>query len=400
MKYFHNYFFLPLCLMVLLAIAASGCGRAEARKKCGESGNAQNSEKLNSMLNQYESLFKTQLAASGCPGAAVVIVKDSTIIFMKAFGVKEAGTQDSVDVHTLFRLGSLSKGFTSVLIGILVERGIMGWDDPVNQSVSQFTMKDENQAARLKVRHLLSHTTGLPEHTFTNLVEEGVSYEKIKRKLSEVTLIGKEGEKYTYQNFAFSLIEEIATVKAHFPFEDMMRSKLFQPGQMHDAVISYSDWINHANKSRSHLRNENRVYEVEPLNEKYFNAPSVGGVCASISDAGNWLKILLGHYPDIVSDKTLDFIFAPAVESSDGNYYDRWDGVKKSHYALGYRVLDFGGRKLIHHGGTVNEYRSEIAIDRENGIGICILFNAQSSQATTAIPTFFALFDLYSGLSD
>jgi beta-lactamase class C len=115
---------------------------------------------------------------------------------------------------------------------------------------------------------------------------------------------------------------------------------------------------------------------------------------ASITDMGEWLKLLLGNYPEIMDGQSLDEVFAPRVNTRrDYRYYNKWPGFRDSHYAIGWRVLDLGDRTLVHHGGYVNGYRSEIAIDRENKIAICALFNSPCAYAKEVVPNFFEFVD-------
>ena len=59
---------------------------------------------------------------------------------------------------------------------------------------------------------------------------------------------------------------------------------------------------------------------------------------------------------------------------------------------MGWRVLDNEGQKIVYHGGYVNGYRSEIAFDPDNGTGICVLINANSSYPLQVIPGLFEYF--------
>ena len=113
------------------------------------------------------------------PGAAIALVYKGEIILLKGYGVKKAGEPDSVNHHTAFRLGSVSKGFASVLTGIMVEEGSLNWDDRVKSYLDDFKMKDTASENHLTVRHILSHTTGFPEHTYTDILDNGYEYEII-----------------------------------------------------------------------------------------------------------------------------------------------------------------------------------------------------------------------------
>ena len=70
-----------------------------------------------------------------------------------------------------------------VLTGILVNEGILDWDDKVKQYLPDFSLNDSVNANNLTIRHILSHTTGLPKHTFTNLLDCNVPYHEIVNML-------------------------------------------------------------------------------------------------------------------------------------------------------------------------------------------------------------------------
>ncbi len=320
----------------------------------------------------------------------MVIVKDTSIVYIGGFGVQKTGASDSVDANTLFRLGSVSKGFAGVLTGILAEKQILDWNDKVKQSLPSFTLKDTAQTQRVEVRHLLSHTTGLPLHSYTNLVEAGMSVSDIMPKLGQLNLIGKEGSIMSYQNVAFAIIEELIAHQTGKPYTEWLQEEIFSPAKMTYSSSSHEGLTQYNNIAMPHAWSyKHKRYYTYRLNKKYYNAVSAGGINASISDMGQWLKLLLGGMPEIVSEQTLDQVFEPEVNTSRARkYFNRWPGVKQSHYAKGWRVIDYDNRRVVYHGGYVNQYRSEIAIDRENKIGICVLFNAPVRYSSKVIPEF------------
>jgi beta-lactamase class C len=105
------------------------------------------------------------------------------------------------------------------------------------------------------------------------------------------------------------------------------------------------------------------------------------------------IKVLLGTRNDFIKDQTLDEIFTPAIKAKAKNRnFRRWIDRADSYYALGWRVLNFKSDTLLYHGGYVNGYRSEIAINRKNKIGICVLSNGPGSLIDNSVPYFFKLY--------
>ncbi len=348
------------------------------------------------LLAAYDQYFEAAMAAGeGAPGAAVVIVKDGKVIFERGYGVRRAGTTDSVDVHTVFRIGSLSKGFASVLSARLVQDGLWHWDDPVQQYFPEFKLRDAGQAARISLRHVLSHTTGLPYHAYTNLVEAGKTIRQINDYFPQAPLTAAEGRIYTYQNAVYSVVQEMLPAAVGSSYQTLLEEKIFRPAGMAHASVRYEDMLAEPNKSFPH-RKTGVGWAPTVITPRYYNAAPAGGVNASISDMGAWLQLLLGHKPEIIADTTLDAVFRPLVRSeNDRRFFCGRPGPRTCWYALGWRVVQQGEDAIVYHGGFVNDYKSEIAFDRARGLGICVLFNGAAPLAKTCVPAFFELCDAW-----
>ncbi|MFY0654150.1 MAG: beta-lactamase family protein [Cyclobacteriaceae bacterium] len=338
----------------------------------------------------FERLFQQNLKKNGCPGAALVIVKDTTVLVMNGYGVRDITTEDSVDVSTAFRIGSVSKGFAGILTGILTQSTDLDWESRVKDVLPSFALSDSLQTNRIEVRHLLSHTVGLPRHSYTNLIEDGKSLDEIIPMLKGVNLISKEGRMMSYQNVTFSIIEKVSESFTNKSFDKLLREKIFDAANMQNASTSYQDILSTSNRAEPHYYNSrDKKYHKSRITRKYYNTIAAGGINASIEDMGNWLQVLLGN-TEVISKAALDSVFTSEVNTSrNRKYFNRWPGVKKSYYAKGWRLIDFGSREIVYHGGYVNLYRSEIAVDRENRIAICALFNAPTKYSGKVIPTFF-----------
>jgi beta-lactamase class C len=355
----------------------------------------QDSVQLVTFLQHYEAIFKSSFAATECPGAAIAIVKDSSIIYLKGFGVKEIGKPDPVDVNTVFRIGSLSKGFTSVLVALLVHKGILNWNDRVVDYVPYFKLQDTAQTRRIQIKHLLSHSTGLPRHSLIEMIEDGKTMQEMIPQLKKLKLEGKEGEVFAYQNVTFSIIQEIIFVKTHKHLEQWMEEEIFTKAQMQHASMSYQALMQEPNKAMPHTLHENNEFKVRQIHDKYYNTAAAGGVNASIADMAQWLLVLLGNRPDITPKGSLDFIFTPFIQHEEVGYFETWSGITKTAYGMGWRIWEWNGKKIICHGGSVNDYKTELAIDLENRIGICFMFNAQNFYSRLAVPQFLEMYSMF-----
>jgi len=348
---------------------------------------------LQKFLDEYEKEILQLLERSHTPGASIAIVKDSSIIYLKGFGVKETGTTDSVNSETIFRLASVSKCFAPVLTGMLIEDSLLHWDDKVIRYVPDFALKSPDQTAELNVKHILSHTMGLPYHTYTNLIEDGEDLHSMLSKLRDVNMINKVGKVYSYQNVGYSLISEVIHSASGKSYEELITERIFKPLGMEHASICYDSIHNNHNVASPH-KYTRRGLKTTPILKTYYNASPAGGINASVSDMARWITALLGHRPNIVSESILNEVFTPVVRAPYKNRnFRRWLRPTGSYYALGWRVLNFKDETLFYHGGYVNGYRSEIAIDRKENIGVCVLTNLPGALADNAVPIFYKLYE-------
>lgn len=381
--------YLPL---IGLAIAGlSGCiQNANSKNPVSVAAPARKDPKLEALISDYRRFFVETMAAAQLPGAAVVIVKGDSILYEEGFGVRKAGGGDSIDLNTVFRVGSLSKGFASILTGILVQQGWLDWRQRVQECYPQFTLKDASQAQRIQLWHLLSHTTGLPYHAFTNLIEKGYDIPKIVSEFfPKATLGGEEGKFYAYQNAAYCVIQEVMKAATGKSYPELLAENIFQPAGMAHASCDFNTIQRCSDKALPHFWTGNS-FRSDTISPLYYNAAAAGGVNASISDMGEWLKLLLGHKPAIVADSTLDRVFKPIIDTGkERRILPHWIARNEAWYALGWRVLKHEGDTIMYHSGYVNGFRGEIAFNRRDDVGICVLMNANTELSSECVPAFF-----------
>jgi beta-lactamase class C len=349
---------------------------------------------LQAFVADYEAFVRQQLEAEGVPGAAVAIIKDESLLLLRGYGVRSVSSMDSVDIHTVFRLASLSKGFTGILAGVLAEEGKLRWDEPVLDRLPGLRLHPEAQAERWQLRHLLSHTTGLPRHTYSNLLNGGMAFKDILARLPQVKPVNPFGTSHDYQNVIFSLAGNMMEQATGQAFPDLLQTRLFNPLGMGDASATYDAMTATVNVALPHKWGKNGFLP-ERLKPNYYEVIPAAGVNASIADMAQWLNLLLGNRPDIAPPHLLDQAFEPAVEMLlNDRVLKYWTSLESAHYAMGWRVLQLPGLRLIQHSGFVNGYRCEIAFSREEKIGIVVLANAPNAAVSHCIRAFFERYQL------
>lgn len=355
--------------------------------------NLQTNPHLQTLASEFDSAFQVLMRRYHNPGAAVVIVYDTTVILLKGYGVKETGTNDSINTHTVFRLASVSKPFASFLTAILVQEKILDWNDTVLHHWPGFKLRTPEQTKQITLKHVLSHTSGLPYHTYTNMIEEALPFDTLLSYLRDVKLVSRPGELYSYQNVGFSIIGKVIEERTGKTYQQQLSEKVFNPLNMEDASSDYYGLISSGNMAQPHMFKRGKLRPTV-VNDTYYNVSPAGGVNASIDDMAKWLKALLGSRQDVITQESMNTFFTPNVlaNSRNRNFY-RWQRVKQAYYGLGWRILRFPNDTLMYHGGYVTGYRSEVAVHPTARVAICVLSNAPGKVADTSIPLFFEIFD-------
>jgi beta-lactamase class C len=344
---------------------------------------------------EYDAYIAGAIERGEAPGAALAVVYNGQVLLTKGYGVQSVETGRPVNERTVFRIASLSKTFAGFLSGQLVEKGVINWDDPVVQHLSDFCLLSDEQTENLQLRHLLSHTTGLPYHTYTNLIEQGLSISEIMPRLSKIALIGREGTVYSYQNVVFSLIGEVIQAATGASYEENLRREVFEPLGMRQASANLEGFMSQPDAAMPHSATRSGLWQQRKPSPSYYNAAPAGGVNASAADMAQYLLAMLGHRPDVLSPETIAQLGSPLVRTPvRWRYFSRWKQVEKASYGLGWRVADLAnGERLLYHGGYVSGYRAEMAVHPEKKWGVFVVFNGAASMAGQCVPTFMSLME-------
>ena len=342
------------------------------------------------LLLEYSDFIEQAIGNGQAPGAAVAIIKDSSIIFLKGFGLRDVQTKDSINTTTVFRIASVSKCFASVLTGILVDKNILSLNDHVVKYLPDFKLRSVSQTNGLTLKHILSHTIGLPRHAFTDRVDIGANFDTLVYHLRDLPILGKPGQYYSYQNVGFSLIGDVIQAATGKSYAENLQTMVFDKLNMNSASVTYDSIIRNNNVAKPHKFKNG--WHTMPISTTYYNVAPAGGINASISDMARWL-LALTQESDLLKPETKKEMFTPVVKAvARNNNFWKWKPITSAHYALGWRVINFKTDTLLYHGGFVNGYRSEVAINQKERIAICVLVNSPGHLADISIPKFFELY--------
>jgi CubicO group peptidase (beta-lactamase class C family) len=236
------------------------------------------------LTKSLDSLFEKTFNPSD-PGGAILIAKEGKIIYAKGFGVEDINTKKTITTKTLFNVGSISKTFVASAILHLASEGKLSINDDIYKYFPDF--KNKEIAKKIKIYHLLTHTSGLPDSR--KIVEDSVFYltakdaENFEPIKQTDTLNFEPGERFEYSNPAFNglalIIEKVTKMK----WQDYVKNLIYKPSGMKLSDITDGP---HPEKGVSHgyLKEGNHFIEKDYGEEPTFAAAGNGGVWSSVDE--------------------------------------------------------------------------------------------------------------------
>lgn len=320
-------------------------------------------------------------------GLAVAVVRDGKPVLIRAFGPLELDGTEPVDPHTIFRMGSLSKGFTASLVAQLVAEGKLELDARAAPYAPDFRLKNRRQLDRVTLENVMSHRLGLPPNAYDNLLEDGLQPGSILQRLGEVDPVCRVGDCYAYQNVAFNILGNVVESADGRPLGQAMAARLFRPLGMETASVGPEGLRSTGNWARPHRRRKGESWRMVQVRPNWYRLPAAAGVNASITDMARWLAAQMGYAPEVLSPEMLAMLHQPRVDTpAQARRIKDYLTVDSARYGLGWRIYQYHGETVIAHTGSVDGYSAEIAFLPARKAGIVALTNSRSAAFYTVMP--------------
>src|SRR5436190_225383 len=312
--------------------------------------------------------YFAQVLPKGEPGGAVLVMKDSNVVFSKAYGLADLKTQEAITTKTLFNLGSISKTFVSNAILILQKQGKLSVEDSLIKYFPNFKNKDI--ARKVKIKHLLTHTSGLPD--IRQVSKDSVFYLTAKDAenwypiTQAETLEFEPGTQFHYSNPAFNALALIIEQVTGKKWQDYVRETILIPSGMKTTTITDGDQPS-SGVSHAYTMIQRQWQEDDYGEEPTFCAAGNGGVWSSIEEMRLYeLALRKGTFLDKAS---ID-------ESRTIKTFPNWSGEKPP--AIGWswfigQTLD--SLKTIGHTGSQGGFQANYVSIPEKKILFVVLCN-------------------------
>lgn len=325
------------------------------------------------------------------PGVAVAIVRDNEVVYLKGHGVRELNTQSQVTADSLFAIASCTKAFTATAIGFLIQDGRMSWDDPVRKHLPFFRLVDPLADRDVTIRDLLCHRTGVVRHDILWVVHPWDRLELIRRSgfLKPDRAFRTE---WGYNNLQYTAAGAASARAAGMPWEQLVQSRILDPLGMKATNFSIRELERSADYARPHARTTRTSGPIRVISPIMIDpmAPA-GAINSCVRDLSAWIRFQLAHGEwhgkSLLKEEILHQTHVPvAVVPVPREMEKVMKGITvQRSYGLGWDISDYRGRRLISHGGSLDGYRSRVALLPEEQIGIAILSNLDATYLPEAL---------------
>ena len=313
----------------------------------------------------------------------VLIFNNGETILKKVYGLSNINTGDSLNINSIFRLGSISKQFTAIAVAILAEDGALSY----NQDIRDFipTLPYEG----ITIENLLQHTSGLPdylqlmiEHWKPELKEDdpqryitgnGDIIRTMVEKKPEIHF--EPGERWEYSNTGYVLLATIAERASGMSFQDFMQDRVFGPVGMTDTSV-YEYVKGPDTKMPLRVFGYSEVQGQRIANDTHFLnfAKGDGGIYSTLGDLLKWDRVL--YTERLVTKATLEKVFTRG----------RLNNGEPIDYGYGWFVGDEDSdRKIVYHGGGWVGFGAYIYRDFSNDSCFIILTNNSNWKEVEAL---------------
>jgi len=211
----------------------------DRRGTMGQSGYAQPEDVglSSERLERAFGLIERAVQQGSLMGAAIQVSRKGMALEPRCFGRRTLDPDGApVEPDTILLVASITKPVTATAAMLLVERGKLSLDEPVASVVPEFGVKGKDGVL---VRHLFTHTSGLPDQLHENqrLRARHAPLKEFVRRICEVELLFPPGTNVSYQSCGLAMLAEIVERIGGVSFREFMRQEIFDPLEMHDTSL-------------------------------------------------------------------------------------------------------------------------------------------------------------------
>ena len=351
-----------------------------------------------SFISEITPFFEESFKDLEEPGGSILIKKGNEIVFQKNFGIANIETKEKITENTIFNTGSISKTFVSNAILILQERKKLSIEDKLSKYFPDF--KNPDLIKDVKIKHLLSHNSGIPDvrnvrnniDFYMTAKDEG-NFAPLKQIDS---LHFSPGENYRYSNPAYNGLALIIEKVAKMRWQDFVKINIFEPAGMKDSRITNGSHPE-IDVAHAYILKDSLYKEFDYGEYPTFTAAGNGGIWCSVLDLVKYEEALRKNV--FLSKELTDesrTIFKPTDWNAAYEPFIGYSWFVYENKAYG-SDIEFGV-KFVSHTGSQGGFRAFHISIPEKDILYVALFNRPTEHYRPAITTIIETMHKYNWL--
>jgi CubicO group peptidase (beta-lactamase class C family) len=340
---------------------------------------------LSAAIEQVEGMTATELAKDNLGSVTVGIISGPDLIWARSFGMADMEKKIPATTDSVYRIGSITKQFTALMLLQLVDVGKVHLTEPIEKYLPEINRLQGRQAwyPSPTFVQLATMTSGLdrePEDLATYTKGPVSEWEKILiSAVPHVKYLYEPDTHYYYSNIGYAILGAALGRVARQPYVDYVKEHIFAPLRMtHTAFEPNPDiqpWI----ASGYDVGRDGKVDAETPAREhagRGYKVPN-GAIYTTVADLSRFVSFELGEGPETVLNKK---VLADNFTRTNSSVMDLGLG-----YGIGFMVSRRGDFVFYGHGGSVAGYNAEANFDRTSKIGVVVLRNVTGGKFNVGI---------------
>jgi CubicO group peptidase (beta-lactamase class C family) len=334
---------------------------------------------VRSGLEMLSAWIEGQMAYAGLPGVSIAVVHDQAVVWTRGFGWADVERQVPATPETLYRIASITKLFTATAILQLRDGGRLRLDDPLTAHLPWFAVKTAHpDAPSITVRHLLTHTSGLPREAAFPYWTDGAfpSWDAVRARLGQQSQVLPTETRWKYSNLGLALAGEVVAAVSGQPWAEYVRRHILGPLEM-TATFTTSPPRDDARLATGYAR---RLPGGERRRAPWSELDALSAAASmttSVSDLARFAMLQFRDQPTAA---------APVLRGSTLREMQRVHWLEpgwQAGWGLGFQVLRVGGKTYVRHGGALRGYRTELRLCPAERSGVIVFTNADDGDPAT-----------------
>ena len=311
---------------------------------------------------------RAELERAGIPGVAVGVIADGHW-YAGGYGVTSLDNPLSVTPETLFQVGSTSKTYCASAVMALVEDGKLDVEATVRTYIPSFRLRSEDDAARVTIRHLLTHHGGWVGDYFKDMGANDDALEQMTEKMADAPQVTPAGHAFSYSNAGFNVLARLVEVAGGEPFVNFVERRFLQP-LGHSQTTYWGDQAMVHRFAMGHLEQPSGPPRVSSFFRINRSIAGSSGVISSVVDQLGWAAFHMGDGAGMVQRSTLASMQETQAEA----------GSMCESFGFGWMLDTVGGHRLVKHGGSINGQLSSFEFIPSLGYACTVLTNCDAGR--------------------